>query len=85
MSARFTAELARVTDKLDRATEEIEALNRLHAVRFVNREETARIVDVSKRTIQRYEEEGLIDRIPTQSGKVLYKYTDAVKLKRMVK
>ena len=74
-----------MAERLTSAVDEIEALNRLHAVRFVSRAECARIVGVGKRTIQRYEERGLIDRIPTKSGKVLYEYTDAVKLKRMFK
>ena len=85
MSARFTAELARVTDKLDRTTEELEALRRLHAARLVNREETARIVDVSTRTIQRYEEAGLIEPVSKKGKKTFYEYTDVVKLKRMFK
>ncbi len=85
MYAGLSGQLAETRAELASATDEIETLHRLLASRFVNREEVARIVDCSTRTIQRYEKDGLIDRVPTKSGKVLYAFTDAVRLKRMIK
>ena len=85
MSAVFSAELAKVTDKLDRATDEIEAISRLLTPRLLSRKEAARLVGVSSRTIQRYEDRDLIQRAPTKGGEAFYAYDDCLKLRRMVK
>ncbi len=74
-----------MTDRLDRATDEVETLRRLLAPRMVNRKEAARIAECSTRSIQRYEDRGLIARAPTKGGGAFYAYTDVAKLKRMIK
>ena len=71
--------------QLAETRDEVETLRRLIAPRLVSRKEAARIAGVSVRTVQRYEKQGLIERAPTSHGNALYAYTDAVRLKRMVK
>ena len=60
-------------------------VQRLLAPRLVTRKEAARIAGVSSRTIQRYEDRGLIARTPTKGGGAFYEYADVVRLKRMMK
>ena len=74
-----------MTGKLDRATNEIEAISRLMTPRLLSRKEAARLVGVVPRTIQRYEDRDLIKRAPTKGGEAFYAYDDCLKLRRMVK
>ncbi len=80
----LSRQLADVNGKLAGMADEVETLRRLLAPRLVNRKECARIAGVVPRTIRRYEEKGFIDRA-TKGGAALYLYTDAVKLKKMMK
>ena len=81
----LSRQLADVTDELAETRDEVSTLRRLLAPRLVTRKEAARIAGVSSRTIQRYEDRGLIARAPTKGGEAFYEYTDAAKLKRMIK
>jgi len=83
--AGLSRQLAEVNDKLASATDEVETLRRLLAPRLVSRKEAARLAGVSTRTIQRYEDRGLIARAPTKGGGAFYEYADVARLKRMVK
>ncbi len=83
--ARLSCQLDAVTGQLADVTDEVETLRRLIAPRLVTRKEAARIAGVSSRTIQRYEDRGLIARAPTKGGGALYEYADVARLKRMVK
>ena len=90
--ANLTGQLADVndrlegmTDRLEGVTDELEAIRALLTVRLVNREQCARLAGVSSRTIQRYEEAGLITPVSKKGKKTFYEYADAVKLKKMFK
>ena len=71
--------------QLAETRDEVETLRRLLAPRLVTRKEAARIAGVSSRTIQRYEDRGLIARAPTKGGGAFYEYTAVARLKRMMK
>ncbi len=75
----------RLSRQLAETRDEVETLRRMIAPRLVTRKEAARIAGVSSRTIQRYEDRGLIARAPTKGGGALYEYADVARLKRMVK
>ena len=83
--ADVNGKLDGVTDKLEGVTDELEAIRTLFTVRLVNRAECARIAGVSPRTIQRYENDGLIQPVSKKGKKAFYTFTDAVALKRMFK
>ena len=74
-----------MTDRMEDVTGELEALRSLFTVRLVDREECARIVSVSTRTIQRYEDAGLITPVSKKGKKTFYEFADAVRLKRLFK
>ena len=64
---------------------EVETLRQWIAPRLVSRKEAARIAGVSTRTIQRYEERGLLERAPMKTGAAFYAYDDVARLKRMIR
>ena len=85
MYAGLSHQLAETRAELAGMADEVETLRRLLAQRLVTRKEAARIAGVSSRTIQRYEDRGLIARAPVKGGGAFYEYTDVARLKRMIK
>ena len=85
MYGGLSSQLAETRAELAGMADEVETLRRLLAPRLVNRAEAARIADCSTRSIQRYEDRGLIARAPTKGGGAFYEYADVARLKRMVK
>lgn len=69
--------------ELRRARDEIETLRQMLGVHVVSRKEAARLLGKSERTLKRWEERGLLERLNVSAPGVWYDHQAVLNLRRM--